>query len=428
MVIQIDSVYLLKYPQRSISMKNPINLLLILVIAAVAQSCALYKIPKLAKQGEVVQTNYVQKIAFDYGHGLPFVEVTIKGKHYNFLFDTGAELSVIAKHIAGDIDYKLITSAKVNATNESDARLEFIEVPSITLANVDFEHTGAIIADLSHFDQYFGCKPIDGIIGSNLMRKATWQIDYKAREITITDSVERFVVSEKASVITMNAGKMRSVYLDVTIDSVSSRFIFDTGFNGKIKADSSFFNALKAKSKGLEFVTQSGLVVTDLNGKITGQTFMVIAKDIDVQGVEISDQMISLTGINKALVGNEFFENYTLTIDWQHDKLFLDPINEIKPDTLEAFEFSFSPNFISNKIEIIHFQDDYPLAEKVSADAEIMKINDRDVSNFTLEELCSYWSNEGEKLDELKTINLVLRDQGLTKNIQLTKKVLMPKS
>jgi predicted aspartyl protease len=147
----------------------------------------------------------------------------------------------------------------------------------------------------------------------------------------------------------MNAGKMRSVYLDVTIDSVSSKFIFDTGFNGKIKADSSFFNALKAKNKGAEFVTQSGLVVTDLNGKITGQTFMVIAKDIDVQGVQISDQMISLTGINKALVGNEFFENFTLTIDWQHDKLFLDPINEIKPDTLEAFEFSFSTNFISNK-------------------------------------------------------------------------------
>ena len=405
---------------------NQVNkILLLIALISIFQSCAFYKIPKLVKQGEVKNSNYLQETQFNFTKQLIFFEVEIEGKKYNFIFDTGAELSVIGKHIADDISYKKIADSKVNATKKSENKLAFIEVPKITIASVEFENIGAIIADISEFDEYFACKSVDEIIGNNLMRKAAWQIDYKGRKITISDNVEKLNIAKNASEITMNSGKMKNVYFDVMIDNVSSKFTFDTGYNGKIQADSNFFKLLMAENEGLEYSAESGIAVKDLHGKIMGKTFNMIAKNVDIEGLELRDQLISLTGINKYLIGNEFYKNYILTVDWKNDKLFFEPSNEILADTLKGYEFTFYPNFTTRKFEILRFREDYTLDEEISYDAEIIMINDIDVSNFSLEELCAYWESEGKNLLLSKSIDLVILDKGVSKKLKLTEKVLL---
>lgn len=409
-------------------MKTLNKILFVIALGTMFQSCALYKIPKLAKQGEVKSSNYVRETPFSYTNNVILVDVVINGKTFNFVFDTGAELSVIGRHIADEIDYKVIASSKIKATKKSEQKVEFIEIPKISFADVGFENTGAIIADIAHFDEIFGCHTIDGIIGNNLMRKSSWQIDYKNQKIRFSDNVEKLDVSKNASEITMDAGEIRNVYLDVTIDGVSSEFIFDTGYSGKIKADSSFFNLLVAKNKDLEYSTETGIAHSDINGNITGQTFNTMVKSIDVEGIVMSNQVISLAGNNNYLVGNKFFEDYTLTIDWENDKLFFDPTNEVEADTLKGYELSFYPNYKTKKVAISRFQDDHTLAEKISVDAEIVTINGVDVSNFSLEEMCTYWQREGEGIRNYKTLDIVVLDKGVNKKVKLTKKVLLPKS
>lgn len=406
-------------------MKKYNKILLALVLGITLQSCALYKIPKLAKQGEVKQTDYVQETSFNYTKDLIFIAVEIKGKTYNFMFDTGAELSIIGQHITGDIDFNVITSSKINATEESTEKLEFIEVPNISIAGVAFENTGAIVTDISHIQESMGCNPIDGIIGNNLIRKASWQIDYKNEKLIFSDHVEKLHVSENAFELTMDAGEIRNVYVDVTIDSVSSTFIFDTGCSCSVRADSSFFNRLIAKHKGLAYSTATGITHMDINGKITGKTINVLANSIDIEGIVISNQVISGGGNNSYLVGNKIFKNYTLTIDWKNDKLFFDPTTEFEADTLTGFEFSFAPNYKTMKIEITRFQDDHKLDAEISMDAEILEINGVNVSHFELEQLCSYWELESERIRNAKSLDIVVLDKGITKNINLTNKVLL---
>lgn len=411
-------IYFIKKPKQ---MKTLHKICFIIAAALIFQSCSFYKAPQLIKKGVVKNTDYVQEMAFNYSNDLIFVAVIINEKKYNFVFDTGAETSVIGKHIVDEIEYKSVTSVKVNAAE----RLEFIEIPKITIASVDFENTGAIIADITHFDKTFGCKSIDGIVGNNLMRKAAWQIDYKNQKITIADNIKKLNVAENASAITMNAGKIRNIYFDVTIDGVPAKFTFDTGYNGKIKADSSFFNSLAAKNEDLTYATDSGVIAYTIFGAKMGKTYHTMAKSVDIEGLILTNQIIALGGDNHYLIGNEVFKNYTLTIDWESDQLYFEPTTEIKADQLKGYELSFTPNFITKKFEIVRFRVEHALEEKISVDAEILKINGVDVTNFSLEEFCAYWEKESKNIQNYETLDIVVLDDGVMKKIRLTNKVLL---
>ncbi len=259
------------------------------------------------------------------------------------------------------------------------------------------------------------------------MRKAAWQIDYQNRKITVSDSAEKLQVSPTATALTMESGKMKNVYFDVSIDGIPSKFAFDTGFNGNIQADSTFFNRLKAQNEALEYTVETGVLFSDINGIITGKTMNVRAEQVDIEGMVLSDQLMSLAGKNMSLLGNEFFEHYTLTIDWENDQLFFDPIKEFEADMLWGFEFRFAPNFETKRVEIIRFQQNHSLAEPITFDAEIIEINGVDVSHFSSEEFCAYWEEIGSHLQQQASLNMVIVDQGERKNITLTKKVLLPK-
>ena len=408
-------------------MKYISKIIFILLIAVQFQSCSSLKTSKLVKQGSVSNTDYFMEIPFNYYHDLIFVEVEINGKKFKFFLDTGAEISAIGQHIIDEIDFKVITSAKVSGASKTKRKYEFVEIPKISISTIDFENIGAVTADLTHFKIVLGCEDIDGIIGNNLMRKAIWQIDYENKTLIITDNFEKLIVSPKASEIVMNSGKSGNVYLDVTIDSVKSTFTFDTGFTGKIKADKKFLDKLIDKNKALEFTTETGTTGLDLHGVQIGSTYNAFVNTINVEGVIVNDQIMVIKLVSSSLVGNSFFKNYVLTLDWEKDKLFLDLNNDIEADTLKGYELVFSPNYLTNKIEIVRYRDDYQLDEKLSLGAEIIMINDVDVSGFSTLELCEFWEHEKEIIKNEETLDMLVLDNGVRKKIVLTQKVLLPK-
>lgn len=398
----------------------------VITVALIFHSCSFSKTTRLLKKGNINKTDYIETIDFNYTKDLIFVEVVIEEKTYNFIFDTGAEVTIIGEHIANDFEYKTAFSSGVNS-GKSSKSLKFIQLPKLSIASIGFENTGAAIADISHFDEFFGCKSVDGILGNNVMRKATWQIDYQNQKMTIADDIQKINVAEDASVITMNAGKIRNVYFDVTVNEASSKFTFDTGFNGKIKADNRFFNLLKSSDENLIYSIDSGIVAKKLFGPVFGKTYHTMVESVDIEGVTLENQIIELSASNNYLVGNEFFKNYTLTIDWKNDNLFFETVNDIKTDTLKGYEFDFIPNFITKKFEIIRFQEEHTLENPPSFDAEIIEIDGVDVANFSLDELCDYWKTESENIKNQATLDIVVLDKGVKRKIRLSNKVLLTK-
>ena len=150
--------------------------------------CSSIKTIKLMKSGEVEQEEFNVKIPFEYRLGLIILKVDIAGKEYDFVLDTGAP-SVISKELAKKLDLSNITEQKVGDSQGEDYNLGLTTIEKLSISDINFLNTGAVIADLNQ-SQEVGCLKIDGFIGSNLMRKAIWKFDYQNQIITITNSIE----------------------------------------------------------------------------------------------------------------------------------------------------------------------------------------------------------------------------------------------
>ena len=92
--------------------------------------------------------------------------------------------------------------------------------------------------------------------------------------------------------------------------------------------------------------------------------------------------------------------------------LFLDKQKDLAVNEVSYFEFHFSPNFQTLKMEIVNIVNEEFAIAPVSLDTEILAINGVDVSNFSLDELCTYWDEEGAKLRLSDKINMLVLDKG----------------
>lgn len=117
--------------------------------------CSTIKTIKLMKSGEVEQKEFNVKIPFEYRLGLIILRVDIASKEYDFVLDTGAP-SVISKELAKKLDLSNITEQKVGDSQGEDSNLGFTKIEKLSISNINFLNTGAVIADLNQ-SQEVGC-------------------------------------------------------------------------------------------------------------------------------------------------------------------------------------------------------------------------------------------------------------------------------
>ena len=260
---------------------------------------------QLSKKGYVKQKEYFVEIPFNYVNKHIYIEVVISGKKYNFVFDTGYEVTTIDSNIAKEIQYKIIKEVSLSGSSFADQKVTLVELPNIAIANLDFEETYALLQDLS-FTKKPATQKIDGIIGNNLMRKSKWQIDYVQKVIRISSKIENFKNLPTAKKIELNNKDWGLGYVAIELNNQKHQFLFDLGSNGEFTANHSFVKFLKEKDTLLQQEKQTFPV-----GKIK------------IGEIELNDKSITLEKRAGSLLGNAFFENYLLTIDWDKNILYL---------------------------------------------------------------------------------------------------------
>ena len=260
---------------------------------------------QLSKKGYVKQKEYFVEIPFNYANKHIYIEVVISGKKYNFVFDSGYEVTTIDSNIAKEIQYKIIKEVSLSGSSFADQKVTLVELPNIAIASLDFEETYGLLQDLS-FTKKPATQKIDGIIGNNVMRKSKWQIDYVQKVIRISNKIDQFKNLPTAKKIELNNKDWGLGYVAIELNNQKHQFLFDLGSNGEFTANHSFVKFLKEKDTLLQQEKQTFPV-----GKIK------------IGEIELNDKSITLEKRASSLLGNAFFENYLLTIDWDKNILYL---------------------------------------------------------------------------------------------------------
>lgn len=270
--------------------------------------------------GDVAQQQFSETLNIELENGFIFVPVSIEGKKYRFLFDTGAPFS-ISKKLQDDHQFKMISKGNLVDSDHNKTKIKWSQVESIRIGNVSFENQTAFIGDFEA-NPILKCLGIDGIIGSNLQRHANWTIDQNQGSLILYKGKDA-KLSESTSSIPFTTDHQYNIFININIGQAKVKnILIDYGSNGSIALSDALFATLKNagvidktfEEKGTQ---QSGLVgqSVDLNREFTYSDAVTIAA-MDIQNTKIQ------TGKTTS-VGNRFLSNLKLTIDWDSRKLHL---------------------------------------------------------------------------------------------------------
>jgi predicted aspartyl protease len=111
---------------------------------------------------------------------LVVVEGSISNQKLNFLIDTGAYPSVIDQKIAHDLAL-VEEPSRVKLSNKS-IQTRRVVLPSLVLGPINAESLPVLSEDLSFLQRATGYR-VDAIVGLDVLRKSSFTIDYRAKEM-----------------------------------------------------------------------------------------------------------------------------------------------------------------------------------------------------------------------------------------------------
>jgi predicted aspartyl protease len=138
--------------------------------------------------------------------GFPRIELTIDGKPYGFLLDTGAAYTMISRELlekwaAAHQDWPRLTGAVAEANmldDQTDVDALLLRLPHLQWGSIEMRNVGAVSRRLGTFETYMTrmmSGPIIGAIAGNVLKTLRLEIDYpngaayieKEREVDASD-------------------------------------------------------------------------------------------------------------------------------------------------------------------------------------------------------------------------------------------------
>jgi predicted aspartyl protease len=325
-------------------------------------------------RGFIKQKRYFEEIACELVNGKIIVPVGINGKIYKFLLDTGAP-NVISKRLFDKLTLEEVNSVAISDANNLMQSMQSTELPILNIGALVFENQPALIYDFDS-NSLFGCFKIDGIIGSNLLRKSVLKISTSEQKIYITNTVKDLNPKTKPSKIKL-IGSQKSPYVKFSFvgkntNNANDTVLIDTGMDGFYDMSNRAFNYF-IESAIFETVAEaegvSGIGIFGA-GKPAPQR-LIKAETATLNNTSIKNLIIETTDDINSRIGLEFLKHGDLIIDFKRKKAYFESKDTI---VLESNMPKYTPTIIENKF-VVGMVWDENLAKQMSHGDQIIGIN-----------------------------------------------------
>ncbi len=289
-------------------------------------------------------------IPFDYKHNFIVLSVRMSNLPLNFLFDTGAEHTILFKKEISDI---------LGYSYEEPLELAGSDLDRIVLAyisrNIPLRLTGTntvdrdiivLDEDILHMDELTG-ESIDGIIGSRFFRGLKIEIDYKKQHLILYKDLPVSKIKNenyhKMDVIINSHKPYLKCQVNNNQDTAQMDILIDTG------AGIPFLLFLGDGAKtNLPDVYMAGNLARGLGGDLKG--YLSKTKELSIDNkfsfsnlitnyqTLRSDTLRKLIYNRDGLIGNPLLERFNIIIDYVNEDAYFKPNKNYNKD----FEYDIS--------------------------------------------------------------------------------------
>jgi hypothetical protein len=135
----------------------------------------------------LTESNWLTRCSIGFEDHLPIVEIELDGRSWRFGIDTGAEANLINSDglalLSADF-YQTKGWNNIRGVDQQSQLCPVIHVQKCAIGGVNFGQTDFTVLNLKHLTDAGGIQ-LDGIIGSDLLNRIKYSINYRKRSFTI---------------------------------------------------------------------------------------------------------------------------------------------------------------------------------------------------------------------------------------------------
>ena len=358
------------------------------------------------------------EIPFEYVNHFIIIKVYINGFFpCNFIFDTGAEHTLITKKEISDIlgiqyekEFKVIGADLKTVMTAYLAK----KVQYKLFNGIEAEQDVLVLADdYINLDDYTGMQ-IHGILGADAFLNGVVKIDYDQKKIQFIKSEYFNVKLKKYTKIPINISKSKP-YINVEskisdTNTVNIKLLMDTGANLGILLYPNDSIGLSIPPK-----TINGSLGAGLGGQLFGVIGRINALNIGSYNFgslpctfqALDTLLVFNTSSRNGIIGNVILERFNLIIDYNKEQLYLSPNKNFKqPFLVDKSGLSLISSGVHHQTFIIqHVQPNSPASEvDIKKGDIILKVGWLSANFFSLDDLIAKFRGKNGKKIKLKLL------------------------
>lgn len=281
----------------------------IVVTTFVACFSLSFSLTKIQKNGYVVPDSFHCKSRFTTVKTLIVIPVEINGDSKNFLFDTGADITMVQR------DTVKGKTTKINGATNRKMKVGNEIVKSIKIGDVEFIDTYTMNGDFVGLKEQI--PNFGGLIGQPIIRKANWLINYPQKTIELSN---QNLIDNTFTILKVKT-KHGLPYVTLSINGENFTALIDLGSSSalSIPEDSKLAKTILENyvfnDNERDIYTIGGLQKTK---EKTGEIATVFLDEFEFKNIPATIRYTS-----QVRIGNDFFKDYVVYIDNTHTTYFL---------------------------------------------------------------------------------------------------------
>lgn len=294
---------------------------------------------RVLMNSDIISEDFEVHKEFNFDKKLVVATVVIKGKEYEFMFDTGAAISILSQDAAKALNIEEKGANYINDSQGNRQKLGYASIDTLDIGGVLFKDIAVSIIDWPE-NSAVECIARDGLIGNNLMRHCNWLFDFENKLMTLTD---KEIEDEGFTIVPMKDAKSRP-RLDIKInEKVLKRVLLDLGSSGGLDISRALAKELslsptKFQGKYLLDGSSQGLFGSRMDSVCNLKIDSISFGESDYTFYNAS---LDIEKDRGAKIGNVLFSQGNLILDYKNEKIgFKSYKNKIVLKDSETFSFS----------------------------------------------------------------------------------------